>query len=247
MHQSPLLGTGFERWVHLVKEYEHAVSKGNVAHMTIFDKPASFADETKKISAFMAQTLKPLGFKKRRNSFNRRLGNSLVHQLSIFSVGAYSIDHGKFYIHAGCYIPEAELYRKNAIEPKWVPDYLCAIRGHFPENYLSITKVAANLDLIKPHLEKALQALARVDQYNHVTSITLTDRRASPLEPLYFETPQPLVKACILLSQANKKEAARTLESYIEILKAEKNPHLLHIEIVSKWAVEVGLRPSNDS
>lgn len=215
--------------------------------MTFFDKPASFADDTKKISAFMTQTLKPLGYKKRRNSFNRRLGNGLIHQLSIFSVGAYSIDHGKFYIHAGCYVPEAELFRKNAVEPKWVPDYLCAIRGHFPKDYLGIREVAADLDLINPHLEEALQALARVDQYDHVTSITTMDRRASSLKPLYFETPQPLVKTCILLSRANREEAAKTLECYIKALRAEKPPHLGHIEVVSKWAAEVGLRPSSNS
>ena len=106
--------------------------------------PPSFAEETKKIAAVLAETLKPLGFRKRRNGFNRRLDCGLIHQLSIFSVGAYSIDHGKFYLHAGCYIPEAELYRKNVHGPNWVNDYHCAIRGSFPKAYLNIRKVAAD-------------------------------------------------------------------------------------------------------
>lgn len=209
--------------------------------MTFFDQPASFADDTKKISAFMKQTLKPIGFKKRGNNFNRRLENGLIHQLSIFSVGAYSVDHGKFYVHAGCYIPEAELYRENVIEPKWVPDYLCAIRGQFPEGYLSIRTVSANLNLLTPYLEEALQALACVDRYDNITRGTNMDRYSSSLKPLFFETPEPLVKACILFARADKEGAAKTLQNYLEALKAEEKPHLGHIEAVSEWAGGIGL------
>jgi hypothetical protein len=223
--------------------------------VTLFGKPTSFAEDTKKIGAFMAQTLKPLGYKKRRNCFNRRLVNGLIHQLSIFSVGAYSIDHGKFYVHAGCYIPEAELYRNNVINPKWVPDYLCAIRGHFPMRYLKIRAVAADLDLIAPHLNRALDALARFDTYDPITSDTTKGahfdltKRTVALEDatLYFETPQPLVKVCILLAKGDSAEASTTLQHYLAVLQAKENPHLGHIEIVSKWATEMELHISSMS
>jgi hypothetical protein len=219
------------------------------AQLTLFDQPASFAEDTKKIAAFMAQTLKPLGYKKRRNSFNLRLENGLIHQLSIFSVGAYSCDHGKFYVHAGCYIPEAELYRKNVIDPKWVPDYLCAVRGQFPQNYQNIRTVAANLDLIVPHLNTALEMLALFESYDPILDVTPLSGRfeveaslaTSDNTHVFFETPKPLLAACILIARGDGERASMTLQNYIAVLKAEKRPHLGHIEAVSGWAKEMGL------
>lgn len=228
--------------------------------MILFGKPTSFAEDTKIIVAFMAQTLKPLGYKKRRNCFNRRLENGLIQQLSIFSVGAYSIDHGKFYVHAGCYIPEVELYTNNTIDPKWVPDYLCAIRGCFPMHYLKIREVAADLDSLTPYLHRALDALAQFDTYDPITSYTTTSyttksahvdltKRTLALEDaaVYFETPQPLVKVCILLARGDRAEASTTLQHYLAALQAKDDPHLGHINIVSEWATNMQLHISNVS
>lgn len=197
----------------------------------------------------MAQTLKPLGYKKRRNGFNRRLENGLIHQLSIFSVGAYSCDHGKFYVHAGCYIPEAELYRKNVIDPKWVPDYLCAVRGQFPQNYQSIRTVAANLDLIIPHLNTALEMLALFESYDPILDVTPLSGRFDARKPLstsenthfFFETPKPLLAVCILAARGDDEEASKILHNYLSVLKADETPHLGHIKVVSDWAIEMGL------
>jgi hypothetical protein len=223
------------------------------AQLTLFDQPASFAEDTKKIASFMAQTLKPLGYKKQRNSFNRRLENGLIHQLSIFSVGAYSADHGKFYVHAGCYVPEAELYRKNVTEPKWVPDYLCAIRGQFPRNYLSIRTVAANLELIVAHLNTALEMLTLFESYDPMLDVTPQSGRFDVEKPLaasenthfFFETPKPLLAACILVARGDDEEASKTLQNYLAVLEAEEIPHLGHIEAVSDWAIEMGLLNSD--
>ncbi len=192
----------------------------------------------------MAQRLNPLGFKKRRNSFNRRLDNGLIHQLSIFCVGAYSIDHGKFYIHAGCYVPEAELYRRNVADPKWVTDGLCVIRGCFPETYLSLSKVAANLDMLTPYLDDALEALASFSHHVDVTGDSSVADLSPPKKPLWFETPQPLVKACIQIAGDDAEGASTTLERYLAALNAEENPQLGHIETVSTWAAEMGLKRS---
>ena len=204
--------------------------------------PPSFAEETKKIAAVLAETLKPLGFRKRRNGFNRRLDCGLIHQLSIFSVGAYSIDHGKFYLHAGCYIPEAELYRKNVHGPNWVNDYHCAIRGSFPKAYLNIRKVAADPALISPHLDAALKALAAIEDYDSIIQAA-PDMGGGTSEDgaLRFETPQPLVKTCILLARSDRDGASKTLRDYLDRLGAEATPHRGHIEVVSEWAAEIGL------
>lgn len=226
-------------------EYVSSAIRMKEAQLTLFDQPASFAEDTKKIAAFMAQTLKPLGYKKRRNGFNRRLENGLIHQLSIFSVGAYSIDHGKFYVHAGCYVPEAELYRKNVTDPNWVTDALCSIRGFFPKAYLNVREVAANLDLLNSHLNDALQALACFNHYDSITGDTNVASQSPAKEPLWFETPQPLVKACIQFTRADREGASTTLQQYLAAKKAEENPHVRHIEVVSKWAEEMGLLQSH--
>ena len=215
--------------------------------MTQFSEPFSFSDDAKTIAAFMAQTLRPLGFKKRRNGFNRRLENGFIHQLSIFSVGAYSIDHGEFYVHAGCYIPEAELFRRNVIDPEWISDALCTIRGQFPKSYLSLREVAANPGLITPHLNDAIEALGTFDHYDNVLGGTAAPGQPFATEPLYFETPQPVVKACILLSRADREGATVTLQRYLADLNAEESPHFDHIDVVSKWALEMGLQLSDIS
>ena len=189
----------------------------------------------------MGQRLKPLGFKKRRNGFNKRLDNGLIHQISIFSVGAYSIDHGKFYIHAGCYVPEAELYRKNVTEPKWVTDALCTVRGSFPESCLSLSKVATNLDTLTPHVDDVLEALASFDSYDCITEDTNIADQLSPEKSLWFETPQPIVKACIQFAREDAEGASRTIKQYLAVNKAAEEPHLAHIEVVAEWAEEMGL------
>jgi hypothetical protein len=210
--------------------------------MPEFANAPSFSEDAKMISAFMAQRLKPLGFKKRRNGFNQRIDNGLIHQLSIFTVGAYSIDHGKFYVHAGCYVPEAELYRKNVIDPNWVTDGLCSIRGFFPKSYLSVREVAANLDLLTSHLNDALEALAYFNHYDSVTGDTNVASPYPPKEPLWFETPQPLVKACIQFTRGDREGASTTVQQYLSRLKANENPHSGHIEFVSNWLAEMRLQ-----
>ncbi len=202
------------------------------------------SEDAKVISAFMAQRLKALGFKKRGNGFNRRLENGLIHQLSIFTVGACSCDYGKFYVHAGCYVPEAELYRKHVTSPNWVTDSLCSIRGSFPKTYLSVREVAANLDSLTSHLDDALEALAYFNHYDSITGDTRVASQSPPKEPLMFETPQPLVKASIQLARADREEAAATLQQYLAALMSKENPHKRHIDVVSKWAVEMGLQRS---
>lgn len=211
------------------------------AAMTQVTKTSSYSEDAKTISSFMAQRLKPLGFKKRRHGFNRRLENGLIHQLSIFSVGAYSIDHGKFYVHAGCYVPEAELYRRNVTEPKWVTDALCTIRGCFPEYYLSLSKVAANLETLTPYINDALEALASFGNYDDfMGDMGVTDQPYSK-GPLWFETPQPLVRACIQIVREDTEEASKTIQHYLAAQKAAEFSHIGHIEVVSKWAEEMGL------
>lgn len=214
--------------------------------MTQLAKPPSFSEEAKKISASMGQRLKPLGFKKRSNSFNRRLENGLVHQVSIFSVGAYSIDHGKFYIHAGCYVPEAELYLQNAADPNWVTDALCTIRGGFPKDYLSLRKVAADLDLLSPHLEDALEALDCVSTYNQIMGEKKSGLQSTEFEKFTFGTPRPLVTACILIARKDAQEALKTIQQYLATLKASKCAQLGHIEVVSEWLKEIGLEKNTD-
>lgn len=195
----------------------------------------------------MAQRLKPLGFKKRRNGFNRRLDNGLIHQLSILSAGAYSIDHGKFYIHAGCYVPEAEMYRKNVTDPKWITDALCTIRGSFPESYLnllSLKKAAENPDILTPFIDDALEALSSYNNYIGITGNTCVADQLQPKKPLWFETPQPLVKACVQIKREDLEGASKTVQSYLTAQMEAKDPHLGHIEFVSEWAEELGLLPS---
>lgn len=217
--------------------------------MNQFDKSASFAEASKEIASFMSRVLEPLGYKKRRNGFNRRLENGLIHQISLVSIGAYSYNHGKFYVHAGCYVPEAELYRTNTNDPKWVPDYLCAIRGQFPEVPMSIRNVASNPNLVTPHLDIALRALADFENYDLIISDTakggqsyFANPKAALEEPVFsFETPQPILKSCVLLTRGDREGAAKTLRQYLAALQKTENPHLGHIEVVSKWAIGQGL------
>ena len=209
--------------------------------MTQSTNTLSYSEHAKTISTFLGQRLKPLGFKKRRNGFNSRFDNGLIHQISIFCVGAYSIDHGKFYIHAGCYVPEAELYRKNVTDPNWVNDALCAVRGSFPESYLSLSKVAANLDMLTPYANDVLEALASFDSYDQIMGETDIASHFSPQKTLWFETPQPIVKACILVAREDAEGASRTIKKYLADRKAEEEPHLGHIEVVTGWAEELRL------
>lgn len=209
--------------------------------VTQLTKTPSFSDNAKTISTFMAQRLKPLGFRKRRNGFNRKLDSGLIHQLSIFSVGAYSIDHGKFYIHAGCYVPEVELYRRNVTDPKWITDALCTIRGNFPESYLGLSNVVTNFDTLTPFIDDALEALASFSCYSDIMSGTSVANKLPPQNPLCFEIPQPIVKACIQISREDLDGASRTIQHYLAAKRAAEFLHLGHIEVVSEWAEEMGL------
>ncbi len=207
-----------------------------------FWKQASFSEQTKQISSHIATTLKPLGYRKRRNGFNRRLDNGLIHQISLFTVGAYSIDHGKFYIHAGCYVPEAELFLKNAQNPKWVIDAICTIRGSFPDTqqdghaYLSICKIAADPEQADPYLSRALASLSHFETYDQILNAAVY---APPFD--FSRPPLALVQACILIDRKDLSGATAILEMYLAGCEAEPQPHRGHIDFVASWAKSNGL------
>ena len=194
------------------------------------------------IVTHISPSLKTAGFRKQRNGFNRRLENGLIHQFSLFLIPAHSFYHGKFYFHAGCYVPQAELYRKNVTDPKWVPDSLCCIRGLFldevaeREEYLDVKAFSETPSKANTYVENALDALSRLSDPMRIFS------GDEEIDPFHFETPRELVLCCLLIGQGKLKRARTTLLTYLETVeKKEMQNRFTHISHVQEWATQQGL------
>ena len=94
-------------------------------------------DLAKSISAALTAVLKPVGFRKRANSFNRPAENGLVHQVSL-QLGSYDPSgihavpglvpdlYGRFRVNLGVYVPE--MNRMSSPRSRWINDYDCHLR-----------------------------------------------------------------------------------------------------------------------
>src|SRR3990167_6931910 len=116
-----------------VKFYEFLVSELN--------KSADYSKKLKSIARYIHETLlKPLGYKKKGNTFNRETADGLVHvinfQMSAFELNRMknplfiSVPYGNFTINLGVCIPEAVSillpYKKKG---GFVNEYDCQIRA----------------------------------------------------------------------------------------------------------------------
>ena len=190
----------------------------------------SFAEYAKTIANEAATTLKQHGYRKKRNGFNRSLQNGLIHQISVFSVGAYSIHHGQGYFHAGCFVPEAELYRQNGSNPKWVNDYDCAIRGTIAghgEAYFSLPSLARRPVEVSALVDECLNALAPVESYEGIAAWE------AQKGPLRFETPKPIVMACLHFADGERERASQVIREYLEAVGDSHPGHTAHVKT---WA-----------
>ena len=95
------------------------------------------SDIAKSISAAMSQVLKPAGFRKRANSFNRTAQDGLVHHVSV-QLGAYDPSgkhavpgllpdlYGRYRVNLGVFVPE--MNRSGTPRSTWINDYNCQLR-----------------------------------------------------------------------------------------------------------------------
>jgi hypothetical protein len=101
------------------------------------------AEAMKKVVAEAAPMLKSAGFKKRRHTFNRAVGDGLIHLVN-FQMGPYDPSgrpdvlagirlnlHGLFTINLGVFVPEMD--RGGPPRSSWINDYDCQLRKRIGE------------------------------------------------------------------------------------------------------------------
>jgi hypothetical protein len=81
----------------------------------------------------VADALKPLGFRKSGNYFNRRVRDNLVQVVGFQSGQAVSVMHGNFTVNLGIYIPCIAELEGNGASGRYVTDAHCEIRSRLSD------------------------------------------------------------------------------------------------------------------
>lgn len=207
----------------------------------------SYGPEMKAIAAHFAPLLKEAGFRKRRNSFNRRFEDGITHQFGFFQIGAYSIGHGSFHLHFGVHVPEKSLYDGNPVPKDWVIDADCCIRlsigPNSPMNYHHAWPITATGEVLSDVLRGIDEGLRTLSRYRSRDAIlAATSEPETPNRDLksmfFFEPPLGILKTCILLRDAQTEAAGREIAGYLKKAESEHADHAAH---VAQWARSQGI------
>ena len=213
------------------------------------------SDLAKSISAAMSQVLKPAGFRKRANSFNRTAQDGLVHHVSV-QLGAYDPSgkhavpgllpdlYGRYRVNLGVFVPE--MNRSGAPRSKWINDYNCQLRwglgdflpGGFDQwwdlrDRLSVEEVNRELTTkVLPHFEHFNSADQVIDAWHEQGP-----RAFGPITP----NAAALDVADLLIARRRRDEAKRLLETYVESVSL--GDHTGHKQYLREYLTGRGFGP----
>jgi len=180
----------------------------------------------KELASAIAPTMKAAGFRKRGKNFNRTLTNGLIHEVSLYQLGAWSSLHGQFRLEFGCFVPEAELYRMNKPPESWKANYFCSIRGFLPDN--SSWVISTSSKTVERVSKAASDALKVLDTLSNRS--TLVANGLSRTE-LFFDTPPDILSACLLYSDGKKDDALKLVNDLV----ADETISSGHRDHVAEW------------
>ena len=188
------------------------------------------SDLAKSISAAMGQVLKPAGFRKRANSFNRTAQDGLVHHVSV-QLGAYDPSgkhavpgvlpdlYGRYRVNLGVFVPE--MNRSGAPRSTWINDYNCQLRwglGDFlPGGFDQWWDLRDRLSVEVVNRELTTKVLPHFEHFNSAEQVldAWHERGPRAFGPI---TPKAaaLDVADLLVARQRRDEAERLLETYVE-------------------------------
>lgn len=174
----------------------------------------------------IAPTMKAAGYRKRGKNFNRTLANGLIHEVSLYQLGAWSSLHGEFRLEFGCFVPEAELYRMNKPPESWKANYYCSIRGFLPGN--STWAISTSPKTVERVSQAVSDALNVLDTLSDKT--TLVANGLSRTE-LLFDTPPDILSACLLYADGEKQDALKIVNGRI----ADETISSGHRDHIAEW------------
>lgn len=196
------------------------------------------SDLAKSISTAMRQVLKPAGFRKRANSFNRVARDGLVHHVSV-QLGSYDPSgkhavagllpdlYGRYRVNIGVFVPE--MNRGGPPRSTWINDYDCQLRwglGDFlPGGFDQWWDLRDRLSVEEVNRELTAKVLPYFEHFNSAEQL-LDEWDAQGPRAFGPTTPEAaaLDVADLLLAQQRREEAERLLETYIESVGLDGHP-----------------------
>lgn len=187
-------------------------------------------DLAKTISAALSEVLKPAGFRKRANSFNRAAHDGLVHHVSV-QLGPYDPSgkhavpglvpdlHGRFRANLGVYVPE--MNRMGSPRSSWINDYNCQLRwglGDFmPGGFDQWWDLRDRLSVDEVSRVLATRALPHLDLFSSAEHVLNAYEKHGPraFGPI-TSAAAALDVADLLISRRRRWDAERLLQTYVD-------------------------------
>ncbi|WP_433164500.1 DUF4304 domain-containing protein [Kribbella sp. CA-247076] len=200
------------------------------------------AEAMKQIVAAAAPLLKSAGFRKRRHSFNRLVGDGLAHLVN-FQMGLYDPSgrpdvladirvnlHGLFTINLGVFVPEMD--RQGPPSSSWINDYDCQLRKRIGALMPEQNDVWWPLDF-EPSQEQAIDALHDVGlpwlgQFTD-RQVILGKFQTGDVEDLGMTPACALDIADLLLGTGKIQAAEQIVRNYLASDEVRR-PHRDHVE-----------------
>jgi len=183
----------------------------------------------KSISAAMAVVLKPAGFRKRANSFNRAADDGLVHHISV-QLGSYdpSGKHavpglvpdlcGRYRVNIGVFVPEMD--RMGSPRSSWINDYNCQLRWGLgdllPGGLDQWWDLRDRLSVEEVNRELSARVIPLLDQFPSAEQVLDAweeqgQRAFGPITP----AAAALDVADLLIARGRRSDAERLLAEYV--------------------------------
>lgn len=204
----------------------------------------------KSISVALHEVLKPAGFRKRSNSFNRSVSDGLVHHVSV-QLGSHDPSgkhavpgllpdlYGRYRINLGVYVPA--MNRMGSPRSTWINDYNCQLRwglGDFlPGGFDQWWDLRDRVSVEEVSRVLAEAALPRVDYFDSADRVLEAWEAQGP--PAFGPiTPDAaaLDVADLLISRDRRDDARQLLESYVESVSIGN--HAGHKQYLRTYLVE---------
>jgi hypothetical protein len=193
----------------------------------------------------VAAALKPLGFRKGGNFFNRQSADGLVQVVGFQSGQAISILHGSFTVNLGVYVPVVAECEGNEAKGRYVTDAHCEIRSRLS----AVARVGSDVwwplddtagksgELISDSLVEA--GVPFLDRYGSYASIIARFEADGSL-PFHNPGRSALVVALICRRMRDEGAADRFFQRAVS-LSAHHAGFRAHVEKLRDQHVAVGI------
>lgn len=195
-----------------------------------------YSAQLKTISLYIGQNLKGLGYRKRKNTFNRTLSNGLIHHISISDYKSYSHHCGRFNLNFGCFLPEVHQYTKGTEIRKWIEVEHCQIKGGFPrKGMFEIENFVPKLTHIDEYLLRAAHELSKIETRDAILAFEPVGT------PLVVAVSKERIRICICLANDEIGTAKELFEQYLNRSQANPDLHPGALDTIKNWGKRLKL------